>query len=236
MNKSLFENIYKASLNSRLKEYSYDMNSRQIVEFFKKELFHPSVEYAPEMKAAMSSCIKLLSSMRDSKEYRLNDVYKILESLYKGISRLSEGIYADNLGNDIDELIRKAEDSFDDLVNKQVELNIKDSKIDDVENKLFAIADIYNRTLQLIKGHVNFRNEEKAIAQKLLVKLHTVVRNIFDYMKRRIKDLSLRGITLYHSVGNREEIKEEDLCLNWYLKNLKFADMNAINKAFELAA
>lgn len=78
MNREIFENIYNKSLNSRLQEYSYDMSSHEIVEFFKKELFHPSVEYDSQMKAAMSSCIRLLSSMRDSKEYGLNTIHNDL--------------------------------------------------------------------------------------------------------------------------------------------------------------
>lgn len=82
MNNEIFESIYKESESSRLQEFSYDMNGRDIVEYFKKELFHPSVEYDPQMKAAMSSCIRILASMRDAKEYNIKEVYKILESLY----------------------------------------------------------------------------------------------------------------------------------------------------------
>lgn len=78
MNREIFENIYNKSLNSRLQEYLYDMSSHEIVEFFKKELFHPSVEYDSQMKAAMSSCIRLLSSMRDSNEYGLNTIHNDL--------------------------------------------------------------------------------------------------------------------------------------------------------------
>jgi len=232
MNREIFENIYNKSLNSKLQEYSYDMSSHEIVEFFKKELFHPSVEYDSQMKAAMSSCIRLLSSMRDSKEYGLNDVYKILESLYKGISKLSEGTYADNLGNDIDNLLRKAEDSFNDLTAKRVLLDIKDSEIPDVENKLFALADLYSRTFKLLLNHDNFRSEQEDILDQLKHKFNNVINPIFDNMKQILLNLNLRNIKLYHSVGNHEEIESDDLNLEWYLKNLKFVDVNTIHNAF----
>ena len=232
MNREIFENIYNKSLNSKLQEYSYDMSSHEIVEFFKKELFHPSVEYDSQMKAAMSSCIRLLSSMRDSKEYGLNDVYKILESLYKGISKLSEGTYADNLGKDIDNLLRKAEDSFDDLTDKRILLDIKDSEIPDVENKLFALADLYSRTFKLLLNHDNFRLEQDDILNQLKRKFNNIVNPIFSHMKQILLDLNLQNIKLYHSVGNHEEIESDDLNLEWYLKNLKFVDVNRIHTAF----
>lgn len=232
MNREIFENIYNKSLNSRLQEYSYDMSSHEIVEFFKKELFHPSVEYDSQMKAAMSSCIRLLSSMRDSKEYELNDVYKILESLYKGISKLSEGSYADNLGKDIDKLLRQAEVAFADLSTRRISLKIKDSEIPDVENKLFALADLYSRTFKLLLNHDNFRSEQDDILDQLRHKFNDVVSPIFENMKYVLLDLNSQNIKLYHSVGNHEEIELDDLSLKWYLEHLQFVDVNRIHTAF----
>ena len=229
MNKNLFENIYKAGQNSRLQEYSYDMNGRQIIEFFKKELFHPTAEYDSEMKAAMSSCIRILSQMHES---TLDETYRILNSLYKQISKLSEGVYADNLGRDIDTILSKAIRSFDALTTQKVELAIKDSEIPDVENKLFAIADIYSRTVNLIKTDNRIiRNEKKDVADMLSNKLHKAIESTFNHMKQVITDLDIQGKSLYHSVGKHEKIDVKDLCLDWYLKNLKFADTNAISQA-----
>ena len=232
MNREIFEKIYNKSLNSKLQEYSYDMSSHEIVEFFKKELFHPSVEYDSQMKAAMSSCIRLLSSMRDSKEYGLNDVYKILESLYKGISKLSEGTYADNLGRDIDKLLRQAEIAFADLSTRRISLKIRDSEIPDVENKLFALADLYSRTFKLLVSHDNFRLEQDDILGQLRHKFNDVVNPIFENMKYVLLDLNSQNIKLYHSVGNHEEIELNDLNLKWYLEHLQFVDVNRIHTAF----
>lgn len=168
---------------------------------------------------------------KDAAIFWLN-FYKILESLYKGIFKLSEGTYADNLGENIDNLLRKAEDSFNDLTYKRVLLDIKDSEIPDVENKLFALAELYSRTFKLLVNHDNFRLEQDDILDQLKHKFNNVINPIFDHMKQILLNLNLRNIKLYHSVGNHEEIESDDLNLEWYLKNLKFVDVNTIHNAF----
>ena len=84
----------------------------------------------------------------------------------------------------------------------------------------------------MLKFHDNFRSEQDDILNKLKSKFNNLINPVFDRMKQVLLDLNLRGIKLYHSVGNHEEIALDNLSLKWYLEQLKFADINTVNKAF----
>lgn len=244
-----FENIYKQAL----KEYVMDdlfinssssykkqeepnymsgfrngpINSEDVKIIFKRELFHPSAKYPSDVKEAMAYCI---THIRESKT-SLYDIYRIVEHLYKFASRLNEGVYADNLENELDGLVNYIRKASAIITSRSIKLGLNSANFVDIENKLFRIADIYNRTTLLIKNNLHLKNDRKSIADVLL-NIENLLNYMFNDLKGDILNAKLNGITIYHSFGKHNEVEKEDLNLDFYLKNLHFADQNAIANAF----
>lgn len=191
--------------------------SRDVVDFFKHELFHNADNYSSPMKKAMSIVITRFHESTEKSQTGLELIIEFLERFIDTASKLDESEETDNVLIVAKGQADEAKNVAITVIERGIKGNVVRQEFDKIDQLLINATKLYKSALQIA---ANTKDARSADYRAIIMSLKTALDERFTAIRKEVEKANSEStMQIYHGFGDNLIVHPEELYLEYYAKH-----------------